>query len=250
MELLEFTVSHFCEKARWALDHKGIRYRVVTLVPGLHLWTTRRLGLRRTQVPILKDGAELVQGSNAIVEYADRLAPERPLAPGSAEERELVARIDRDIGEALRTVVYEVMLREARGDVIRLWSQNGPRWAPLFYGVTFPVIRGRLAGLYRLHEAAAERRRFDAAFRELDARLGAGPFLSGGAFGLADIAAAALLAPLCAPPVHHVAWPARLPDELEALVETHRASRLWRWVHDLYRDHRHAPAAIASPRGT
>ena len=28
-----FTISHFAEKARWALDHKQVRYRPVVLLP-------------------------------------------------------------------------------------------------------------------------------------------------------------------------------------------------------------------------
>ena len=36
IELYQFPLSHFCEKARWALDYKSIAYRPVNLLPGFH----------------------------------------------------------------------------------------------------------------------------------------------------------------------------------------------------------------------
>jgi hypothetical protein len=41
--LYTFTISHFAEKARWALDYKGIRYQEKRLVPGSHLPVVKRI---------------------------------------------------------------------------------------------------------------------------------------------------------------------------------------------------------------
>jgi glutathione S-transferase len=41
-ELYDFTFSHYSEKARWALDYKGIPYTPRHLLPGFHLRITRK----------------------------------------------------------------------------------------------------------------------------------------------------------------------------------------------------------------
>ncbi|HKX12345.1 MAG TPA: glutathione S-transferase N-terminal domain-containing protein, partial [bacterium] len=42
--LYQFPISHYCEKARWALAFKEIPYRIVNLAPGLHFRRTRNMG--------------------------------------------------------------------------------------------------------------------------------------------------------------------------------------------------------------
>src|SRR4029078_1155150 len=42
-ELYDFTFSHYSEKARWALDFKGVPYTPRHLSPGFHMRTTRKL---------------------------------------------------------------------------------------------------------------------------------------------------------------------------------------------------------------
>ena len=39
-----FAISHFCEKARWALDYLGIEYQLVHLAPGLHMSAAKKTG--------------------------------------------------------------------------------------------------------------------------------------------------------------------------------------------------------------
>ncbi|MBW2292390.1 MAG: glutathione S-transferase N-terminal domain-containing protein, partial [Deltaproteobacteria bacterium] len=41
--LYEFSLSHYNEKARWALDYKGIPYRSRPVLPGFHQGILRRL---------------------------------------------------------------------------------------------------------------------------------------------------------------------------------------------------------------
>jgi glutathione S-transferase len=41
--LYTFTISHFAEKARWALDYKGIHYQEKRLVPGSHFPIVKRI---------------------------------------------------------------------------------------------------------------------------------------------------------------------------------------------------------------
>ena len=43
MRLYTFQISHFSEKARFALDLSGIPYEEKRLLPGAHIVTTRRI---------------------------------------------------------------------------------------------------------------------------------------------------------------------------------------------------------------
>ena len=58
IKLYQFCISHYCEKARWALDYKGINYQTVNLLPGQHVNTIRKLtgaaglGSRVPNVPL------------------------------------------------------------------------------------------------------------------------------------------------------------------------------------------------------
>jgi len=54
LTLYQFPISHYCEKARWALDYKKLDYRKVNLLPGPHMKKTKKLS-GKTQVPVLEE---------------------------------------------------------------------------------------------------------------------------------------------------------------------------------------------------
>lgn len=37
LTLYQFPISHYCEKIRWALDFKQLKYNTVNLLPALHI---------------------------------------------------------------------------------------------------------------------------------------------------------------------------------------------------------------------
>lgn len=45
-KLITFGRSHFCEKARWALDWHGIAYDEIGWPPGLHIILAKRCGAK------------------------------------------------------------------------------------------------------------------------------------------------------------------------------------------------------------
>jgi hypothetical protein len=59
LKLYTFNISHFSEKARWALDYEGIAYEERVLLPGPHQLVTRRIA-RRTHVPVLEHDGQYV----------------------------------------------------------------------------------------------------------------------------------------------------------------------------------------------
>jgi hypothetical protein len=72
--LATFATSHFCEKARWALEWHGIVFDEVTWPPGLHRILAARAGAKETSLPLLIGCGEIVEGSSAIINWAERNA--------------------------------------------------------------------------------------------------------------------------------------------------------------------------------
>jgi glutathione S-transferase len=242
LKLYTFNISHFSEKARWALDYEGIAYEERALLPGPHQLVTRRIA-RRTHVPVLEHDGQVVQGSSAIIDYvADRLGGARLTASDPAVRAralELESRLDQAFGRGVQQVFYSALLKNRR-TVIDLWSYGGPFWARGFYAVAFPAVASVVKRMYKTTDVegvARARQRFVTTFDELDAVLAKQPYLGGDAPDRTDITLAALLSPVCRVAEHRVKWPA-MPAELADLEASLRGRPTWNHVLRMYRDHR------------
>jgi glutathione S-transferase len=79
--------SHPSLAGQLMLEHKGVEFRRVDLVPGAHRAILRTLGFPGKTVPAIKlDGAK-VQGTTQIALALDALIPERPLFPRDPDRR-------------------------------------------------------------------------------------------------------------------------------------------------------------------
>jgi len=242
LRLYTFNISHFSEKARWALDYEGIAYDERVLLPGPHQLVTRRIA-RRTHVPVLEHDGQYVQGSSAIIDYvADRLGGARLTASDPAERAktlELENRLDQAFGRGVQQVLYSVLLKDRR-TVVDLWSSGGPFWAGGFYALAFPAIASVVMRMYKTTDVegvARAKQRFVTTFDELDAVLTRQPYLGGDAPNRIDITLAALLAPVCRVTEHRVKWPA-MPAELADFEASLSGRPTWNHVLRMYRDHR------------
>src|SRR5205807_1393702 len=70
LRLITIPISHYCEKARWALDRGGIAYREEPHIQGLHRYYARRAGGART-APVLVTPEGAIGDSEHILESAD-----------------------------------------------------------------------------------------------------------------------------------------------------------------------------------
>jgi glutathione S-transferase len=161
VKLYTFFVSHFSEKARWALDCERIPYEEKVLVPGPHQLLTRRVA-GRSEVPLLEHDGKYVQGSGAILDYiADSLGGTR-LSPAHPRERakavELEKRLDKVFGRGVQQVFYSVLLKDRR-TLVALWSAGGPRWAPAFFALAFPAVAKAVKRMYKTGDAEVSRGR-------------------------------------------------------------------------------------------
>lgn len=245
LRLYTFTISHFSEKARWALDVNGLEYTEKPLLPGPHLLTTR-LRAKGSSVPLLEHDGGVVQGSSDILDYLEKALDAKRLAvPEDARERalELEAVADRAFGLGTQRIFYASLLEEP-GLVIDMWTQGAPSWGRAFYKVAFSNVAQVVRRMYTIEKSAVleakelYRRTMDAT----DRALRDSDYLAGDTPSRADVTVAALLAPLCRPTEHILRWPARLPDELTAFIREFEGRPTWNHVLRMYREHRRRPA--------
>lgn len=243
--LYEFPHSHFCEVARWALEHKQLPYRSQPLLPGYHAHRMRRLGCR-SSLPVLDDGGTVVQGSGAILDYLDERYPEVSLVPDAdagevqAFEREVATAI----GVPLRRLCYVHLL--ARPDLVRYFfmHRSGPA-ARLAFRALYPIMRGRLVEAYDCTPAGGARaeRELEDALDRYDRRLEGRAHVFGDRFSRADLTFAALLVFMVMPPEFPVRWPAELAEHRLGRWFAAFAERpSYAFVARTYRDYRPRPA--------
>src|SRR2546421_10080066 len=87
--LVTIPISHFCEKARWALDRVGVEYEERAHLQLIHRFAARRAGGGKT-VPVLIFDDGVLGESADILAYADAHAPPEarlyPVDPTQAAE--------------------------------------------------------------------------------------------------------------------------------------------------------------------
>lgn len=244
LKLYTFNISHFSEKARWALDYEGVPYQEQVLLPGPHQVVTRRIA-RRTHVPVLEHDGRFIQGSSAILDYtASQLGATKLAAPDAealAKLHELEKIIDHAFGLGVQRVLYSVILKpKYKRMVIDLWAFDGPFWARAFYAVAHPMMSAVIARMYKTTDAdavAKAKARFVSTFDQLDALLATQPYFGGDKPNRIDITVAALLGPVCRPPEHRMKWP-EIPEELADLEASLKGRPTWNHVLKMYREHR------------
>jgi glutathione S-transferase len=109
LELHQFELSHYCEKIRLILDYKGLPYRKVEITPGIGQLDVYRLSGQR-QVPVLKDGAQVIADSTAIALYLDQTYPDRPILPSDPKQRALCLLMEEWADESIGANGRKVML--------------------------------------------------------------------------------------------------------------------------------------------
>ena len=247
LRLNTFIISHFSEKARWALDLNGLAYTERLLIPGPHVLVIRRLA-KGTSVPTLEHDGTVVQGSGKILDYLEqRMGATRLAAPPAAAKRaaEIEAAADRAFGLGTQRIFYATLL-DHRSVVVDMWTQDGPAWSRAYFAVAFHAVAHLVRRTYKIQPDAVARAKdlFRRTMDTTDLALAEGPYLLGDTLSRADITVASLLAPLCTPPEHVLRWPAFVPPEHAVFVDEFRGRPTWDFVLRMYREHRRtAPRA-------
>ncbi len=246
--LWHIRVSHYNEKVRWALDHKGVTYKRRAPAPPAHMAVALFLTRGREKTfPVLTLDGESIGDSTAIIAELERRYPEPPLYPADPAERDRALALedffDEELGAHSRLLAFHYMVDEpdARAEFSATIlpaslrdkaaaRQVGGRGAALF-----AKARYRVAG----DEAArVAREKIHAALDRLEAELdrAGGDYLAGGAFSVADLTAACLFVPIVLPPEAP-----KLPKPTgayEEFIAPLRERPGYRWVADTFARHR------------
>jgi glutathione S-transferase len=213
LRLVTIPISHYCEKARWALERIGLAYREEPHVQGIHRLAARRAGGGRT-VPVLVTPHEVVADSAAILAWVDeRTPPEHRLFPADPGERReveaLCRRLDEQFGPTGRRLMYVHMLGQRRL-TLRFNNQGVPGWEDRVIRWGWPLVVRLMRHVLEIRPAI-EVQDEAAVWRELDFVAGlladGRPYLRGERFGAADLTFAALAAPVIVPPIYGVRLP-------------------------------------------
>ncbi len=244
LRLLTIPISHYCEKARWALDRLGLPYIEERHLQVFHYMRSFQVS-RGPNVPVLIDGDTAITDSTAILQYLERYAaPEARLYP--EQDRKLVDELeelfDVTLGIESRRWVYFHAMQTPRL-ALRTSSQGVPGWQAAVAPLCYPLLKAYISHLLKTSAAhvATGLERARAVITQVDALLSDGrPYLVGDRFTAADLTLASMMAPFLMPPEYGVRLPQ--PDEvtpaMRAIIEQMRSTCSGKYVLHLYRTHR------------
>jgi glutathione S-transferase len=245
LRLVTIPISHYCEKARWALERAGIPYREERHVQGIHRIAAGRAGGGPT-VPVLVTPDGALGESAEILRWVDeRSPPDLRLFPDDPRERaeveRLCSRFDEALGPRGRRLMYIHMLSQ-RKLTLRFNNQGVPPWEDRALRLTWPVAT-RWLGRELAIRPGIETEDEAAVWREFDfvaELLADGKHLCGERFGAADLTFASLSAAVVVPPGYGVELPQPdvLPERTAALVERAREHPAGRYALALFAHHR------------
>ncbi|HEU5062712.1 MAG TPA: glutathione S-transferase family protein [Solirubrobacterales bacterium] len=245
--LWQIVTSHYSEKVRWALEHKGVAHVRRTPLPGTHIPIALVLtkGAQPT-FPVLQLDGRAIGDSTEIIAALEAKYPDPPLYPLEAEERaravELEDWFDENLGPQTRLLAFHELIQEPE-----IFAEVAATAVPGPLGKVKPVV-GAYAraftsirwGADSAEDAARAREGVIAAFDKLEAELerGNGEFLVGESLSVADITAASLFYPLVVPPEGPLDPSLPRPPALDRFRESLSDRRGYRWVEETFRRHR------------
>jgi glutathione S-transferase len=243
-----FNISHYCEKARWALDYFGIAHEVRHVMLGQHRSIARRLGAARGSVPFLQTGEGVIAGSSAIIDWCEaqpasrqRARPETLATDDPAMGRALEQRLDDVIGVHVRRFYYSDALTNAPASVRPIFSNGLPLWQRMAVTIAWPrivpmMLKGMDLGPAQGLQSQAI---LEGELAWLEGLLADGrPYLTGNRWSRVDLTAASLLAPLAGPKEHPVVSAVVFPPNVSKVMQAWAQRPALRYVRDMYTRHR------------
>jgi glutathione S-transferase len=244
--LITIPPSHYCEKARWALDRAGMAFDEEPHPPGLHMRPCKKAGGRRT-TPILITDLGTYPDSTDILHFVDSQTDDPPpLFPTDSVQRAGVEQLeelfDEKLGPHTRRLAYFHLLPNR--ELFKSAALVGARgWDRTVFKLMMPVIRSMMRKGMKIDAEGAERSlsRIRGVFESVNERLASGrEYLVGGRFTAADLTFAALAAPVLLPRGYGAPLPTldELPDEMLAVIDEMRSTPAGQFGLRMYRDHR------------
>jgi glutathione S-transferase len=227
--LIVLAPSHYCERARWSLDHAGVSFVEERWAPLLHVPLARRIAAKRT-LPILVTGSEVIQGSDRILDWTG--------TGGGCPALE--RRFEQVIGPLVRRYMYAATLSDPASGIAGILFDGVPAWQRLMGRLCWPGTRRLMVNAMnaRPHLVPEFEAQLGAELDWFDRELGDRAHLVGDSLGRADITAASLLSALVRPALFELYGRVRLPGRVEDTLGRWRDRPSLHWVRQLYEQHR------------
>jgi glutathione S-transferase len=250
--LWHLDISHFNEKARWALDYKGIPHERRSVFPGMQAARARILRGGTSTLPVIDIDGTRIGDSTRIIEELEHRWPNPPLYPADPSERQRALEIedffDEHCAHELRRVMFDPFLREPELMAEATGSRQHRGASAMRF--LYPVVERAVRRKYTVNpEAAAQAREtVEAAMDRIERERGPSGYLVGDSFSVADLTAAAILSPLVRPPEfpYHQVDPANDPEDLKRWRDTLTERPAFKYVLEMYARHRGASAEVAA----
>ncbi len=249
LELHQFELSHYCEKVRLILDYKGLEYRKVEIAPGVGQVEIYQLSGQR-QVPVLKDGPQVIAGSGAIARYLDQHYPNNPIIPAESRQRGLCLLLadwaDTVIGPQSRKVAFAALSHNSSFRAAVL-----PKNTPDLVKRLVETVPGELLEVLGIGVGASPegvktaRATIAQGLESLTLILQQSPYLVGDQPTLADFAVACLSMYLKIPAGPYLDIPAELRGKgVPGLADDPAYQAFFNWRQQLYVDYRHSTSEL------
>ena len=129
--LWHIELSHYNEKARWALDYKGVPYELRAPMPGFHgaraLYETRG---KQRRLPVLELDGRTIGDSTAIIAALEEHTPQPALYPVDPADRaralELEDYFDEELGPEVRRFGWHHLLADPDAAAEALFRGTSP----------------------------------------------------------------------------------------------------------------------------
>jgi glutathione S-transferase len=251
VRLWHLDISHYNEKARWALEYKRVPHRRRAVPPGVHFAVAFGM-TRRPTLPVVTFDGHAVGDSTAIIAELERRFPEPPLYPARPDERkralELEELFDEELGPHIRAALLVHVLGDADLAAVAA-DPHGPAWRRALLRPAAPLVGRAIAGKHDVNARTAEAG-LERTYEMLDriaAEVGPSGYMVGDRFTVADLTAAALCWPL-APEAYlrpvHLALP-----QLHELRERLAGHPAVPYVAEMFERHRLAARPGPPPAG-
>lgn len=246
--LYQFPHSHYCEKARWLLDHKGLDYVAKNLVPGAHRILAMRK-IEQSQVPFLYDQGQWITDSTHIAKYLDQQYEQQPLFYTDGRLNSQIEHIEQQcalLGTHVRRWYFHYVLNDPnQAQMFEVVLGHHP-WVQRFKKVITPVYKSALQHFYQVSEPSARESSHIILeiLNDLNAQLLAngGIYLVGNRLSLADISLCSMTVLILQLP--HTPWhhpnPSDNHPEVLALQEKIRSLTIGQYILNSYQNERHA----------
>src|SRR3954454_79057 len=253
--LWHLKVSHYNEKARWALDYKRIPHVRRAVMPGRHHKLAAQLTGGRT-LPVLVLDGQAIGDFSRIIEVLELRHPASPLYPLDPLQwrraLELEDCSDEELGPASRLLCLHHLLPDP-GLLLRTFTPDLRAPQRAVARAIYPRVRRTIAQRFRIDEAGAARAfgQLHAAGARFRSELQPSGYLVGDQFTVADLTLASLLAPLVAPKQFPYPQPQRDHPRLEPVRQVLDGYGLVEWTREMYVRHRGESAEVrATSRAT